>query len=42
MNPEQEKAQFELLGRLTFENALLKGTIAQLQAKLQELTPKPE
>ena len=30
------QAQFELIGRLTFENALLKGEIAQLQVKLQE------
>jgi hypothetical protein len=47
MNPQANaaqisQAQFELIGRLSFENALLKGDIAQLQAKIQELMPKPE
>jgi hypothetical protein len=53
MNPQANAAQisvaqFELIGRLTFENAVLKGDLQQLQAQIQtlvakvtELTPKP-
>lgn len=53
MNPQANAAQisaaqFELIGRLSFENAVLKGDLQQLQAQVErlttqiaELTPKP-
>lgn len=41
MNPqEQAGAQFEFMGRLAFENAVLRGEVARLQAQVKELTSK--
>jgi hypothetical protein len=34
------QAQYELIGRLAFENAVLKGEIVQLQSLIEELKPK--
>lgn len=33
---------YEMIGRLSFENAILRGEISKLQAQVKELTPQPE